>query len=144
MKLNKMNTGKSSSVPAGLAAGAAVSMIVTGIMSGILAVLLNRESISWEMVGYGILMMIMLSSFLGAVTANAKIRRQKLLVSLMSGFLYWGILLSITALFFGGRYEAVGVTAFLIVGGCGCASMLGIGQGRHKYTGKRKSYYNVS
>ena len=40
--------------------------------------------------------------------------------------------------------EAVGVTAFLIVGGCGCASMLGIGQGRHKYTGKRKSYYNVS
>jgi hypothetical protein len=123
-------TGRADSVPGGLAAGAAVSVITTAGLTGVMALLLERETISWEGAGYGILVMLMLSAFLGALTACARIRRQWILVSLMSGGVYFGILLSVTALFFGGQYQAVGVTALLVAGGCGCSALLMAGKGR--------------
>lgn len=125
-------TGRASSIPAGLATGAAVSVMITGGLTMLLAWLLEKERISWEGAGYGIVVMIMLSAFLGALTACGRIRHQRLLVCLMSGSVYFGILLSITALFFGGQYQAVGVTALLIAGGCSCSALLVARQGRGK------------
>lgn len=130
-------TGRTSSIPAGLAAGAIVSAGVTGLGTAVIAFLMNRETVSWESVGYGILIMILLSAYLGAMTAYHKIRRQKLAICTMSGLAYWGLLLLITALFFGGQYEAVGVTGLLVAGGCGCAAVTGTGQGKNKNPGIR-------
>lgn len=141
MIITQKTTGRASSVPAGLAAGVGVSIATTILVSIILAILLDREVILWKNIGYGILIMIMLSAFLGAVTANHKIRRQKIVISCMSGLAYWGLLLTFTALFFGGKYEAVDVTALLVMAGCGCAAMLEIKKGRGIYTGKRKKPY---
>lgn len=123
-------TGRTSSIPAGLAAGAAVSTVVTGIGTVLLALLLDRETISWEAIGYGILTMILLAAYLGALCAYSRIRRRKAAVCFLSGLTYFGILLMVTALFFGGQYEAVGVTGLLVAGGSGCAAITGIGQGR--------------
>ena len=125
-------TGRTSSVPAGLALGAGVSAVVTGLMTAALAGLLNQETIPWETVGYGILIMVMLSAYLGALTAWSKIRRQRLMICMMSGLVYFGMLLSVTALFFGGQYQAVGVTALLVAGGSGCAAVTGTGKGRRR------------
>lgn len=122
-------TGRASSIPCGLMSGALISVMITGIMTGILAILISKDDVQWELVGYGILVMVMLSSFMGAIVAYRKIRRQRLIVSLMSGAVYYGILLSITALFFGGKYEAVGVTGLLILGGSTCAGIVGKGGG---------------
>ena len=138
---NPKITGRASSVPAGLAMGAAVSIAVTGILTAVLAMLLDRETISWDAVGYGILVMIMLSAYLGAITAWMRIRRQRLLVCLMSGGVYFALLLSVTALFFGGQYEAVTVTALLVAGGTGCACLPGVGQGRRNIKRKRGKHY---
>lgn len=139
MRGNPKHTGRTSSVPGGLAAGAMVSTILTALITAVLAVLLDKEIIRWENVGYGVLAMVMLSAFCGAVTANAKIRRQRFLVSLMSGLVYFGILLSITALFFGGQFEAVGVTGLLVAGGCACAALPSGGQGRRGYSRIRRA-----
>ena len=141
MTVKQKVTGKTSSVPAGLAVGAMVSSTTTVVIAALLAILLNREVIPWETVGYGILVMIMLSAFLGAIAACSRIRRQRMIVCLMSGFIYYGVLLSMTALFFGGQYEAVGVTALLITGGCICAAMIKNGQGREVQKTKLKKLY---
>lgn len=129
-------TGRASSIPAGLAAGASVSMAITGALTLWMALLLEKEAISWDTAGYGIMIMILLSAFFGALTACGRIRHQRLLVCLMSGGLYFAILLSITALFFGGQYQAVGVTALLIAGGCFCPVFLAPGQGRRRWNFK--------
>lgn len=132
---NHSKSGRASSVPKGLLTGAFVSLLTTLITAAVVAKLIDIGKISWDWVGYGAMVLLFLSSFLGALAAKNAIKRQRLLVSLMSGFIYFGLLLSATALFFGGQFEAVGVTALLIFAGSGSAGLLsferkGGGKGR--------------
>lgn len=110
-------TGKSFSVPAGLGLSLAVNIGITLIITGLLSHSIQRKTIEWETVGYWIMIMLLLSSFFGAKTAMATIKTQYLLISFMSGVLYWFFLLCITALFFGGNYHSVFETAALITAG---------------------------
>lgn len=134
------HTGKSTSVPGGLAIAASVSMAVTLGLSAVIGIFLNRETITWEQAGYCIMGMLFLASFIGGKCAYGAIKRQRILVSVMSGLLYWGILLCITALFFGGKFEAVGETAALIGAGAGCAALL-FSQNPSKNRRKKGSAY---
>ena len=134
------HSGRTSSVPGGLAAGGAVSIAVTAISAAVLAALLDRQLMAWESVGYGIAAMVLVASYGGAITARNRIRRQRLLICLMSGAVYWGLLLSAAALFFGGQFEAVGVTFLLVAGGCLCAGLpAGKGSGRTRYHRRKVS-----
>ena len=130
MVRNQKPTGLASTVPGGLALGAAVSLGLTLLASAFLAWLVDTEKLPWEKIGYGIMILVLAAAFLGAWTAFARIKRQRLMVCLLSGLLYFGILLSITALFFGGQYEGVGVTWALVLAGSGTAGLLGLRQGR--------------
>lgn len=123
-------TATTASMPGGLAVGGGVSLGITLLLSAVLAWLVHRETMTMENIGYGILAMLLLASFLGAETAFGQIRRQRLLVCGLSGLIYFALLLSITALFFGGQYSGVGVTALLILAGSGAAALLGLRQGR--------------
>lgn len=123
MKNTNRISGRASSIPAGLALGGAVSVGVTILFAAIMAKLLVSESMTWENAGYGIMVLLIASSFAGAEVAYRKIKRQKLMICMLSGLVYFAILLSITALFFGGQYEAVGVTMGLITAGCGSAAL---------------------
>lgn len=62
------------------------------------------------------------ASWIGAAIAVSKIKRKKGIVCLLSGICIYGILLAITALFFGGQYDGAGETALLI----GCGSVLAL------------------
>ena len=134
------NTGRVTSVPAGLALSGAVSLGITLALTAILANLLNMEQLTWEQAGYWIMAMLFLAAFAGGKTAVCAIRRQRIAVSAMSGLLYWSALLAVTALFFGGNYEAVPQTALLIIAGSGCAAMVSLPQKsrRKGRGGKRK------
>lgn len=123
-------TGKTSSMPGGLAAGAGVSLGLTLGGTGLMAWLVNRELLEMEAVGYGILGMLLMASFLGAMAAFRRIRRRRMVVCLASGGVYLGMLLSITALFFGGQYSGVWTTALLILAGSLTAGLLGVRRGR--------------
>ena len=118
-------TGKTSSVPAGLAMGAGISMGITALGTVLLSVLMDREVVDWKGTGYLIMVMILAAAFSGASVAYARIRHQKLLICLMSGMLYFALLLMLTLLFFGGKFEALGETALLAAGGSMCAAMAG-------------------
>lgn len=133
---NVKNTGRSSSIGAGLLMGLLAGLVTTMVTIGALTVMIQRGSISWEAIGYGIMFTVFVSAFLGAKVSTGRIRHQKLFVCLLSGVLYIGSLLLLTALLFGARYEAVGVTVLLAIGGCGCAA---IGEGRGK---KLRRYRN--
>ena len=121
MVINRKQTGRALSLPMGLVVAALVSVAITALSSAILGKLIEIEKIQWENVGYGIIVILFLSSFWGSVTASKKIKRQHILVCILAGFVYFGILLLITALFFGGQYDAVGVTAAMVLAGSGCA-----------------------
>ena len=136
MTLNQKLSGRTMSVPAGLGYGAIFSVLITLAGAAILAKMLDAEQLEWENVGYGIMIVLLVGSFAGAVSAYSKIKRQRLLICLMSGTVYFAILLSITALFFGGQYDAIAVTALLILGGCMAAGLLGLHEKRGGKKGK--------
>lgn len=123
-------TGRTMSMPGGLAMGGMTSLLITLVGTAALAWLIHRQRMEMENVGYGIMALLLAASFLGAVTAYRKIRRRRMLVCAASGAVYLGLLLCIPALFFGGQYSGVGVTALLVLAGSACAGLLGLGQGR--------------
>lgn len=130
MVVDRKVTGKASSMPGGLAAGALCSLSITLAMAALLAKLVEAKRMAEENIGYGVMVLLLLASFAGALVAFRRIKRQRMLVCLLSGVIYFAILMSMTALFFGGQYEAVGVTALLVLGGSAVAALLGLQQGR--------------
>ncbi|MEE0111040.1 MAG: TIGR04086 family membrane protein [Oscillospiraceae bacterium] len=134
-------TGRALSMPAGLTLGAMTSLGLTLLIAAILAKLIDAEKLPWENVGYGVMLLLLVSSFLGAIVSYGKVKRQRLAVCLMSGAVYFGLLLCMTALFFGGQYEAVGVTAALVLGGSGTAGLIGLREKRGGNHRKRNPHY---
>lgn len=127
-------TGRASSMPTGLAAGAVTSVLITILGSAVLAKLVDGEMLQESSIGYGIMIMLIGAACLGAMVSCNKVKRQRLLVCMASGGIYFGMLLCITAMFFGGQYSGVGVTALLIF----CGSFLAVLPGfREKRGGKR-------
>lgn len=139
MVANRKVKGTALSMPIGLALGLAVSMVVTLAGSGLIAYLVLGETLGENAIGYGAMVTVLLSAALGAWTAVGRIKRRRLLSCLASGGCYFGALLSMTALFFGGQYQGMGVTALLVLGGAGSVALLSLkseGQSR----GRKKKY----
>lgn len=122
------------SMPGGLAFGGLSSLAVTLIFAAILAKLIEAETLPETSIGYGVMVLLLLASFVGALVASGRIKRQRLLVCLASGLIYFLLLLSMTALFFGGQYSAVWQTALLVLCGSMLAAMMHL---REKRGGKR-------
>lgn len=135
MVTNRKPTGRAASMPGGLAAGTVTAMGTTLMMAAVLAKLIETEVVPEGAVGYGIMATLILSSFLGAMVSARKIKRQRMLVCGLSAGIYFGLLLSLTALFFGGQYSGVGATALLVLCGGALAFFAGLSGERG---GKRK------
>lgn len=140
MTVNQKPSGRASSMPAGLMAGLTVSLGVTLLLAVVSAKLVDIQWIGEKDIGYCAMVILMLAPFTGARAAQRKIKRQRLLVSLMSGGLYFLMLMGITALFFGGQYEAVGVTMLLVAGGTGLTLLTGEGNSGVGKRRKKKLY----
>ncbi len=125
------------SVPMGLALGGGCSLLITILSAALLAWMVDREKLAWEDIGYGIMVTLLLASVLGARLAYGRIKRQQLLVCTLTGVVYLGMLLSITALSFGGQYDGALVSAVLILGGSGAAGLIPVG-GHRKTARKRR------
>lgn len=138
MVANRKVTGKAASMPGGLALGGVFSMGLTILLAAVTAKLVDENLLLEQSVGYAALLILMLSSGVGSAVAAAKIKRQRLVVCVASGVIYYGLLLAMTALFFGGQYTGMGVTALAVAGGTGAVSLVGMRQGRgqrnHRYT----------
>lgn len=100
--------------------GAAVSVMVTMIGSGIIAALIMGERIKETSIGYGIIPTIIVASYAGSYIGCKLTEKKRLVVSLVTGSVYLGLLFLMTAILFGGIYEAIGETVLLIL----CGSVL--------------------
>lgn len=132
MTVNRKVTGTASSMPVGLALGLACSLSITCAGAGIWAALTGRQTLDENTIGYCAMALILLSSVAGPSVAVRRIKRRRAFVCGISGALYFGALLSMTALFFGGQYQGVGVTALLILAGSVLVAMLGLRQGGNR------------
>lgn len=132
---NQRLSGRADSIPVGLTVGAISSILLTLVCSIILAKMVDKGKIQWENIGYGIMVQTMASSFAGAKIAYMRVKRQRLLICLLSGAIYYSVLIVIAAVFFGGQYDGMAVTALLVLAGCGSASLLGLRIGK---TGQHK------
>lgn len=124
MNALKKGKGTSLSIPAGLALGVLVSITVTLLGAACIAWLLNTEGIGEGRIGHAAMVVLAVSAISGAYTAVRKIKRLRLQISMLSGACYFLSLLAITALFFGGRYQAVGTTLVIITISCTLVALL--------------------
>ena len=138
MRVNQKVTGKSMSIAGGVGIGVLASVVITIISSLILAALVNNEIVKENGLGYGVIMVLLLSAVTGSLVAWKCIRHRRLLVCTLSGVGYYVALIGITALLFGGQYQGMGVTALVVLAGCGCVALIGVnGKKAGKYSFKK-------
>ena len=130
--LNKKATGKGIGVPAGVLVGVVISVAITLLCCVILTWLISIEKIALESMDYGACIVLVLASLLGAMAAVGKIKKMRAQVCLITGTAYYLMLLSVTAVFFDGRYKGCGITAIYVFVGCGLAALLGIKEKKGK------------
>ena len=129
--------GRAVTIPGGLAIGGIVSMIITVLLAGVGAHLVIQEILPQEQIGYCSIFALTTAEIIGAITATVKVKRRKLIVCLLSGLVYFLMLLSMTALFFGGQYEGMEVTFLTIALASVAAALITSREGK---TNKRRSY----
>ena len=138
--IKQKGTGRALSMPAGLACGMITSLGTLFGGTAIIAKLIESETVSWKNAGYIILVILILSSWVGGLTSYRKIKRQKAAVCIINGLLLFLSLIIITALFFGGQYSGVGETVILLI--CGSAlAILTETEGKRK-TKRRMQLFN--
>lgn len=126
MVANRKVTGAASAMPVGLAVGLGVSLGTTLLGCAVLAWLIGRETVPQSGIGYGSLVILLTASLLGAGVACGRVKRRRMLVCTLSGLCYFASLVCMTALFFGGQYQGMGVTALVILAGSLCIGLLGL------------------
>ena len=115
MRRNRKIKGTSTGIPAGLAIGALISLIITMAGAAVMAYLVLNETVGESGIGYASMIVLFIGAAMGAWGAYSSIKKQRLQICLMSAGVYYLILLAITALFFGGQYQGLGVTALVVL-----------------------------
>ena len=114
MVSSKKASGRAAPFPAGIAVGVVVSVTVTALLSIALTFMVLTGVLENRMIGYGIMAIICVSVLLGDMIAIVRVKRRGMLVAQLTGGIYYLALLGATAVFFGGEYRGVGVTALLV------------------------------
>ena len=96
---------------------------ITVIGAAVLAWMMSGEKLSGDGLGCGIIVVLLVSSYVGALIASNKIKRLRVQMCILSGVVYYLSLVAVTALFFGGKYQGMGVTAIVVIIGCVSASI---------------------
>lgn len=129
MVKNQNYSGRAMTFPAGVLMGAAISLLWSILAAALVGLLIDREMLAHTAIGYGGMLILLTASILGSLLAWKKIKHRRALVCLTTGGAYYLMLLGLTALFFGGQYEAVGVTGILIFAGSATVILAGLRKG---------------
>ena len=139
MRVNRKPTGRAVAVPVGMGWGLLTSASITLLGCLVAAYLINREILSWNHSGYGVMAILLLSAWAGAAVSAGKIKRRRAVMCLGAGTAYFLMLMAVTALFFGGQYSGVGETGLMIF----CGSMLGVLTGIWEKRGRNTSKFRA-
>lgn len=130
-----------SSLPVGVGIGLLVSLILTVLGAALTAYLVDKEIMAQSNVGYGCVISLLVSACCGAYVSVKRVKRLRMRVCIASGACYYLLLLGITALFFGGQYEGMGITALVVLGGCLAVAIAGMSGGKSRKSLFKKSAY---
>lgn len=139
MVANQKVTGAAASIPKGIGIGLLISILITVAGSAMTALLITREALPENGIGYCAIVILILSASIGALVAYKSIKHRRMVVCMVHGLCYYLILLSITALFFGGQYQGMGVTALAVLAGCSAVGLLGL-KGEKRSTVRVKKF----
>lgn len=123
MVINQKPSGTSKSMPAGIAVGWLVEMLTATGMCTLLAMLILGEKMDWSTIGYGVMVILFASSYLGSEVACNLIARRKMMVCALSAVTYVITLLAANVLFFDGRVSAIWTPTLLTAGGAAAAAV---------------------
>lgn len=122
--MDSKTQGRASSLPGGILQGLMMGCMITILFLAVSATLIQKEILPMKNIGYCIMVTLFAAAFISAKTASGKVQRQKGAVCLLSGFVYFALLLGMTALLFGGQFGAVGATGGMVAAGSICALLL--------------------
>ena len=115
---------RAGSIPASLASAAVVGVAATAAGAGLMSWLIIREVLSELSIGYSAMGILLIASFLSAWVALSRAQKKAMVVSALSGLIYYGILLLVNMLCYKGGMEGTLVTGLLVLGGTGAALLL--------------------
>ncbi len=104
--------------------GVSISILVTLVGVFIMSLLISNETVSNDTIGYFVLIVTLISSMLGGVSAIAIAKRKFVIVCLSTLIAFALALISVTAMFYGGQYSGVPVTLLIIFCGGICSVMI--------------------
>ena len=139
MGINWKSKGAASSIPWALAISAIVNIVITLTGGAITAYLLLTERIGENGIRYASMIILLISAIMGAWSAYSCIKKQRLQICMMSAGVYYLLLMAITALFFGGQYQSMGITAVIILVGTVLVAIL-TGKDSGKIRFKKRAY----
>lgn len=139
MVRNRKPTGTAMSLPAGVGVGVAVAVVLSLIGAALAAWLLDSGSMSQDGIGYGAMVILLLSAAAGAWAAISAVKHNRLVVGMATGGVYLVLLLGMTALFFGGQYQGIVPTVLLVLAGSMTAVLVGNGAGGNRISRRHKT-----
>ncbi|MBE6934646.1 MAG: TIGR04086 family membrane protein [Ruminococcaceae bacterium] len=139
MRFQRKVSGKGMGIPSSLGLALVVSVAITLLGAMIIAALIASGKIGEGAMQYGVMGVLAISAASGAWVASAIAKRLRLQMCMIAGGCYYLVLLAMTALFFGGRYQGVILHAIIILIACGVIAFLPSKNGS-KIRRRKKAY----
>ena len=117
MVRNRKPTGMAWSLPAGIGTGTVIAVLLSLLGAVLVAWLLNAGQMSETGIGYGAMVILLVSAAAGSWIAMMTVKHNRLAVGMTTGLVYLALLLGVTAICFGGQYQGVVPTVLLVLGG---------------------------
>lgn len=115
--------GKEKPLAMAVGIGVGCSYILTLLGTGLWAWLIGNGSVAQSAIGYGSMVILAVSAAVGCMLASRIFPRKQLMVCGITAAGYYLCLLATTALFFGGQYRGMGVTALMVLLGAALAML---------------------
>lgn len=131
-------TTRESNVLKGLAAGWIAAMVSLVLGSGILTILILENAVDWKSINYGVMIVLLVTAYIGAAVSANKAGTKRLPVCILSGIILLLMLSGITLILFNGQFEGYLMAALLIAGGSACAALVHCAEKRSRPRAGRK------
>ena len=133
----KKISGRAPSLGKSITAGVLLGTSWTLACAMVIAKLIDSEVLSMDKVGYASMISVLSAVFIGASLAGKKAGHMVIQAAAISGAAYFGCLILVNALFFGGSYSGLGVTLVLVVAATGLAILAA---GKRRGSSRRRRY----
>lgn len=121
----------------GIAMGVGVSLLICVIGGLVCAWMVGAGRLEEGMVGYAAMIIWLLSAFGGSILAGTTVRDKLLVVCLLTGLVFYVVLILINFGFYGGEMEGMLPALGVILGGSGGAGLILSRPARPKHKTRR-------